>query len=150
MAGISFLFKYLNKAVDRLSLLVLPVVPAVEQLQEDPLGPLIIGRIAGAKFPAPVETETDIIHLPAKIIDVLFGAHSRMHPMFNGILFGRQTKGIIAHRMQYIKAFQSFIPAVYITGNITQRMAYMQSGTTGIGKHIQYIILRFGRVVAYL
>jgi hypothetical protein len=88
-----------------IGLFLLAVIPAVEQLQEDPLRPFIIGGIAGTELPVPVEAKTDIIELTAKIINVLVGTHSRMHAMVNGILLGGQPKRIVPHGMQYVEPF---------------------------------------------
>jgi hypothetical protein len=51
--------------------------------------------------------------------------------------------------VQHIVSFQPLVTAENITGNITEGMPYMQSGPTGIRKHIQHIILGLAAGVGY-
>jgi len=69
--------------------------------------------------------------------------------MLNGVLFGRQSKRIIPHRVQYIKPLEAFVPAVYVTGDVSQGMTDMESRTTGVGKHIEYIAFGSTHIIAY-
>ena len=78
---------------------------AVEELQKNPLCPFVILWVAGAYFPVPIKTKTNFIQLFFKSCNIFFGGIGRVLPGFNGILFGRQTKAVKAHRMQYIKPF---------------------------------------------
>src|SRR6266487_332770 len=72
-----------------------------------------------------------------------------MNAVLYRILFCRQTKGVISHRMQHIKSFQPFEPGINIACYISERMPYMKSRTTWIRKHIQCIILGFAASVTY-
>src|SRR5450631_1639712 len=131
-------------------LVSIPVVPTVKQLQKNPLSPFVVGGSCGIHLPAPVEGKPDPVQLFTEIADILFCADSRVDAAFYSILFSRQTKSIISHRMQYVKAFEPLITREYIAGDITQRMAHMQARTTRIREHIQYMTLWFCAFVADL
>src|SRR5258706_15966900 len=50
------------------------------------------------------------------------------------------------HGVKHVEFVQSFIARNNITFDITQRMTYMESRSTRIWKHIQYIILGLRRM----
>src|ERR1035437_6030195 len=99
------------------------IVKTLEQLQEYPLRPFIITRLTSANLPIPVKTKADLIKLFSVIINILLCTDGWVNSIFNGILLCRQAKGIITHRMQYIIPLQPFVTGIYITCNISQRMA---------------------------
>ena len=69
--------------------------------------------------------------------------------MLNGILLSRQSKRVVPHRMQDIESFKAFVATVNITGNVSQWVTHMQSRSTGIGKHVQYIAFGPVGIVLY-
>jgi hypothetical protein len=69
--------------------------------------------------------------------------------MFDGILLSRQSKGIITHRVQNVKALQTLIPAVDIAGDVSEGMADMQARPAGIGEHVMHVTLGTARVVGH-
>ena len=68
----------------------------------------------------------------------------------DGILLGGQSVGIIAHGVEHVKALLTLETRIDIAGNITQRMAHMQSRTAGIGEHVEHIKLLFAVVFGHL
>ena len=50
-----------NELADGLGLLATIAIETVEHLDECPLSPLVIARIAGAHFPIPVKTEAYLV-----------------------------------------------------------------------------------------
>ena len=138
----AFLFEAVDQLADGLGFLATVAIERVEQLEEGPLGPFIIGRIRGAHFAVPVVTESDLVHLLAVAVDVLLGSYSRVSARLNGILLRGKTVGIVTHRVQHIKAFQAFVTGVDVRGDIAQRVTHMQSCTGRIGEHVQNIEFR--------
>ena len=113
----------------------------MKQLNKNPLCPAIILRFTGTDLTFPVVGKSNFIQLLTITTYILFSGHFRMLTGLNRILFGRQTEGIIAHRMQHIKSFQALITGNDIRSNITQRVTHVESGPGRIRKHVQYIIL---------
>ncbi len=67
----------------------------------------------------------------------------RMLPRFYRVLFCRQTKRIVSHRVEDIKTLMAFVSRIDITGDIPQWVTYVQARSGWIREHIQYVILGF-------
>ena len=76
--------------------------PRREHLQEDPLRPLVVGRIGGIDFPGPVEGNPQGNKLLLKPLDILSGHVGGMDMVFDGKIFGRQTKRVPADGVQHV------------------------------------------------
>ena len=101
----------------------------VEHLYERPLCPLVIFRVAGLDFAAPVVAETDFVQLGAVAVNVLAGGDLRVLPGLYGILLGRQSVSVIAHRMENIETLQTLEAAVYVGSYVAQGMPDVKSRT---------------------
>ena len=86
---------------------------------------MIIFRIAGTDFTAPVKRETDLVQLFAVAIDIVDSSDSGVLSGLDGILFCGQTVCVISHRVEYIEALQSFVTGINIRSNVSQRMSYV-------------------------
>src|SRR5690606_15884759 len=107
-----------NQGADWLGFVVRFIVPGIEQLHEDPLCPTVIPRIACTHLPAPVKRKANMVQLFAVALDVGLGGNCRMLSRLDGILFGRQTKGIVSHGMQYIEPPESLVPGKNVGSDI--------------------------------
>ncbi len=65
----------------------------------------------------------------------------------DGILLSRQAEGIKSHRVHDIIALHPLHSGHDIGGSIALRMAYMQTLSTGVGKHIEYIVLWLAEII---
>ena len=52
--------------------------------------------------------------------------------------------------MEHVEAFQPFIAAVDVAGDVSEGMADVKSGAAGIGEHVQDVVFGFSRIVAGL
>ena len=109
---------------------------------------MIIARLTSAYLTTPVERETYLVQLFTIACNVLIGSDFGVLTRLDSILLGRQSIGIITHRMQNIKTAQTLVAGIDVTGDVTQGMSYMQSCTRWIGKHVQHIIL--GPITVYI
>ena len=116
-------------------------------LQEDPLGPAIIIRIAGADFPVPVIRESERLDLITEVINVPIREFTRMMAGLQGILFCRQTECIESHRVHDVVSLHPLHAGNHVSCRIAFRMPYMQALPGRIRKHIQNIILRLREVI---
>ena len=121
----------------------------VKHFQEGPLGPGIVRWFAGTYLPVPVVGKTYFVQLFTVAAYIVFSCNFWCLSGLYGVLFGRQTKGIVTHRMKYVKAFQPFVPRINITGNIAQRMSHVQACPGWIGEHIQNVEFWFGSMDVY-
>ena len=97
-------------------------IVAAEHAQEGPLRPVVIRRLAGAHLAAPVEGEANLIQLFAIAIDVVHRRHLRVLTRLDGVLLGRQTVGVVTHRVEHIEATEAFVASIDVGGDVAQRM----------------------------
>ena len=128
-----------DELADGLCLLQVVVVVRLEHTLEGPLRPVVVARVAGAYLAVPVEAEPDLVELLAIVVDIVLGGDSRMLSCLNGILLGRQSVGIVAHGVENIVALQPLVARIDVAGDIAQRMTHVQSGTRGVGEHIEHV-----------
>ena len=95
--------------VDRGLLLV--GLPRLEELQEDPLGPLVVGRIGGGEGVAPVEHATDALELAPEIGDVAGNQFGGMEPYLDRVVLAVNAEGVIADRFEDIVPLQPLEPS---------------------------------------
>jgi hypothetical protein len=51
--------------------------------------------------------------------------------------------------VEYIEAFEAFVAAVNIGGDVAEGMAYVEAGAAGVGKHIKHVALGFAEIVVH-
>ena len=61
----------------------------------------------------------------------------------NGILLGRESVGIVAHRVEHVVALKSLEACVDVGCYVSKRVAHMQTGARRIGEHVEYVELLF-------
>ena len=118
------------------------VEPAVEDLQEDPLGPAVEAGIGGRYLPAGIMPEAQPAQLPAHDLDVDLGGDGRMLPGFDRVLLGGQAERVVAVGVQDRIPGHPQVPRVRVGADITDRMADMQAGAAGVGEHVEHVELR--------
>ena len=134
-------FEVLNQFNCWLSLLRGCAVIALEHTLEGPLCPLIVDGVASPYLTLPIETEANLVQLRAIMVDVLDGCFFWMLSSLDGILLSRQTIGIVSHGVQHVEALLTLIAGIDITGDIAQRMTYVQASSTRIREHVQHVEL---------
>ena len=123
------LFEVSHEVSDRLSLLKLGVEIRSEHLLESPLSPFIVAWSAGAHLTVPVEREANLVQLLAIAVDILESGLLRMLSGLYSILLSRQSVSVITHRIQHVEALQALVSGIYITGDIAEWVAHMESRT---------------------
>ena len=143
----ALLGKALFELADGHSLLQRVVVVVLEKLQEGPLRPLVVLRLAGTHLAVPIETEAYLVQLLAVARYVLLRGHCGVLTSLYGILLRGQTVGIVAHGVQHIIAAQTLVARVDVARYIAQRVPHMEAGARRVGKHVQNIVMRLVAVV---
>ena len=110
----------------------------LQELQEQPLGPAVVIGVAGGHFAIPVDREPELVQLLPHRSDVLVGPAAGIHTPFNGGVFGGQSEGIPAHRMQHLLAAQPLHPCHHIGDHVVAHMAHVQV-PRGVGEHRQRV-----------
>ncbi len=118
------------------------------ELQENPLGPLVVAGVGGVNDPIPVKGVAQHMELAGEVFNVLFGHNGRVNMVFNGKVLRGKAEGIVAHGEQHVIALHALFPGNGVHGRIGPGMSHMKARTGGIGKLHQGIV--FGLVGAVL
>ncbi|OQB93057.1 MAG: hypothetical protein BWX84_00692 [Verrucomicrobia bacterium ADurb.Bin118] len=117
------------------------VEKTVVKLQENPLRPLKIIGVGGVHLARPIVAEAKALNLARERGDVLLRGDARMLAGLDRVLFGGQTKGVPAHRMQDVPTAGALVTGEDIRGGVTLRMPDVQPGPGGIRKHVEDVKL---------
>ena len=133
--------KFRDEFFDRTGLVLSRIEPAAEHLEEGPLRPLVILRIAGFHFARPVVAEADTVQLLAVARYVLHSGDFRVLTRLDRILLGGKAEGVVAHRVKHIEAFQTLVAGKDVACDVSQRMPDMQARTRRVREHVQHVEL---------
>ncbi len=112
------------------------------ELDENPLGPFVVGGIGRVDLARPVIGKTDLPDLAAEIRDVPFGRLARMGAGLHGVLLGGQAEGVPAHGMEDVEAAHPLVARNQIAGDVALGMADMQPRAGGVREHVERVVLR--------
>ena len=118
-----------------------------EQLQEDPLGPLVIIGIGGIHFAAVIEGEAQLLQLHAEMIHILLGNDCGMDVILDGEVFGGQAEGVPADGEEHVVAFHAALAGDDVHGRVGAGMAHVQAVSAGVGELDQAVELGLGVVI---
>ena len=119
----------------------------VEQLQEDPLGPLVIVFIRGIDHAVPVEGESDLLQLVREMMDVVVRGDTGMLIRLYGIVLSRKAESVEADGEQDIVPLHPALPGDDLQSGICLDMADMHACAAGIGELHQSVELRLRGIV---
>src|SRR6059036_1702395 len=88
--------------------------PRLEELQEDPLRPLVIAGVGGRELVTPVEHAAEAPQLAAERLDVLGNELRRMRADRKRVILGMNAECVESDRLEYIVALEPLEPAVNI------------------------------------
>ncbi len=117
------------------------VEPRPEDLQEDPLGPLVVAGVDRRERPAVVVVDTQPAQLRADGLDVGLGRDPRVLPGLDGELLGGQAEGVVAHRVQDVVAVHAPEAARDVGTQVAQRVPDVQPGPRGVREHVHREVL---------
>ena len=111
------------------------------QLQEDPLGPLIILGVGGVDLTVPVEGEAQCLELLPEVVNILLGDDGRMDVVLHGEVLGGQAESVPAHRVEHVITVLAALAAHDIQRSVAAGMADVQARARGIRELHQCIEL---------
>ena len=118
------------------------VEPGAEDLQEDPLGPLVVARVDRGEGAPLVVVDAQPPQLGADRGDVGLGGDPRVLPGLHGVLLGGQAEGVVAHGVQHVVAVHPAEPAGDVGAQVAQRVADVQPRARGVREHVHREELR--------
>ena len=117
------------------------VVPAVEDAQEDPLRPAVVGGVAGHDLAPAVVRQTQPAQLAAHDGGVLPDGDGRVLAGVDRVLLGGQPEGVEAERVQHVMAGHAQVAAEHVGADIAQRMPHVQPDAAGVREEVQQVEL---------
>ena len=143
-ATVDHLFVGQNGHVDRVPVddSVLSIHEAsVQHVDEQRLLLAIVFGIAGREFAAPVDRQTQRLHLGAHVRDVFVGPVLWVTARCHRGVFRRHPKGIPPHRVQHVVARRHFITRHHIAHGVIPHVPHVDAARR-IGEHFQHIVFR--------
>ena len=120
----------------------------LEELQEDPLRPLVVVGVRGVDLAVPVEAEAEHLELLAEVVDVLLGDDGGVDVVLDGVVLRRQAEGVPPDGEEHVVALQALLAADDVHGRVGARVADVQARARGIRELDQRVVLGLGEVVA--
>ena len=111
---------------------------------------MVISWFTSTYFTVPIKREADFVQLFTIAVDIVHSGDGRVLSGLYSVLFCRKSICVISHRVQHVETLQAFVTGVNITGYVSQRMSYVQSGSRRIREHIQYVEFLFAFVFSHL
>ena len=121
---------------DRAGPAELGIEPGVVDLQEDPLGPLVVVDVGGGEATPRVVAQPESSELAPEVDDVGLGAGARVGSGLDGVLLGGQPERIETQRVQHITAGHPEVAGVDVGRDVAERVPDMQTLTGRIGEHV--------------
>ena len=115
---------------------------ALQHLQEDPLIPAVVLRLAGRHFARPVKGEPQRRHLRLHVSDVRVRPLRGRHLLGKRGVFSRQAEGIPSHRSHDVVAAHTAVTVQHVIQGVVAYVAHVKLPGR-IGKHRANIVFRF-------
>ena len=120
--------------------------PVIE-IEEKPLRPAVIFRVAGGDLPIPVIGKAHQFEVVFEGGDVVVSPFPGVHPELDGGVFGRQAEGVPPHGVEDLKALHFFQPGHHVANGIVFQVSHVEVAAGGIGEHLQDVIFGFLREI---
>ena len=120
---------------------------ALEQLEEDPLGPAVVRGLVGGELAASSRSRCPSAGTAAEGGDR--AARSRRRGVLAGldrVVLGRQAEGVVAHRVDDLEAVAAPVVGDRVADRVDLQMADVGLARR-VGQHLQHVALRLVRVV---
>ena len=111
---------------------------AIEQLNEQPLGPAVVVAVTGRLFPIPVDGQTKPLQLTSHLLDIAVGPVPWIDVAFDRSVLRWKSEGIPAHGMEHRPAAHPLNSCDHIRDHVITHMTHVQC-SRGIRKHRQGI-----------
>ncbi len=109
---------------------------ALEEAEEQPLGPAVVVRVAGDQRPRPVEGDPQPVEGGPLGVDVLVGPGLGVDPALDGRVLGRQAEGVPADRVEHVVALHPLQPGDHVAARERLQVPHVQVAR-GIGEHVE-------------
>ena len=137
----------LRAPVDRSQLLVSKTT--LQELEEEPLRPPVVIRVAGGHLAVPGIHHAHQIELVLGDPNVLLGGYPGRDTALDGGVLRGQTKRVPAEGIEHVVAAHQLVAGEGVADHVVAEMAHVQRPRR-VGEHDQVVELGLGRVLADL
>ena len=116
----------------------------LEELEEDPLRPLIVGGVGGIDTAIPVKAVAEHLELIGEGLDVVLRDDGGVDMVLDGVVFGGQTEGVKPDREEHVVALHAALAADDVHRRERARVADVQTLSGGIRELDEAVELRAG------
>ena len=114
--------------------------PALAELQEQPLGPVVVLRVGGVEGAGPVEADPELLARLGGDRDVLVGERRRVGVVADRGVLGVQAERVEPHRVQHLVALLPPVAGDHVVQREHLGVAHVQVAR-GVGEHRQRVAL---------
>ena len=114
---------------------------AVEQLQEDPLRPVVVLRIGGRQLARPVDRPAHPVHLLADLRDVAADDVAGRLAGADGGVLGRQPERVVAHRVQHQVAVAPLEVRDDVAHRVVRHVPHVEVARR-VREHLEHVAVR--------
>ena len=123
--------------------------PALVHLDEQPLVPLVVRRLAGGELALPGIADAQALELPFHVRDVGERRRLGMNAALDGGVLGRQAERVPAERMQHVVAAQPLRARHDVADDVVADVPDMRV-TRRVREHLEAVVLRARRIFSDL
>ena len=120
--------------------------PLLAELQEQPLGPLVVLGVGRVQPARPVEGQAVLLHRRRLGLDVGVGVGRRVLVVADGRVLGGQAERVPAHRVQHLEAAEAPVARDHVVQREHLGVTHVQVAA-GVGEHRQRVLALLGRRV---
>ena len=122
--------------------------PGLVELEEQPLGPSVVLRVARVELPRPVEGHPVALERCPLLVDVGVRPFPGVHPPLDGRVLGRQAEGVPSDRMQHVVAPHPLVPGDGVADPEGLGVAHVQVARW-VREHVQRVETRAAVVLVH-
>ena len=112
--------------------------PALEETQEEPLGPAVVARLGRRELARPVDRDAPLAHLLLELADRGGRRVARVLAGADRVVLGGQAERVVAHRMQHVVTR----PAVEVRDRVADRVVLQVPHVRlarRVGQHLEHV-----------
>ena len=113
--------------------------PRLEELQENPLRPLVVAGVGGGELVPPVEHAPEPLQLPAERGDVLRDQLRRVGADRDRVVLRVDAERVVPHRLEHVEPLQPLEATVDVRAGEREHVPHVQSLRGGIGEHHEVV-----------
>ena len=114
--------------------------PALVQLQEQPLRPLVVRRVGRGQLVAPVDHQARPAQLAPEVGDVAWDQLQRMHPDLEGVVLRVDAERVVAQWLEHGVAAHALVAAVNVVAGEREQVPDVQPLSRRIGEHHERVV----------